>query len=45
MNINRITKELEHGYNKRLSQNHVKQYHNYPYDSGVNKVKWINKQG
>jgi hypothetical protein len=25
MNINRITKELEHGYNERLSQNHVKQ--------------------
>jgi hypothetical protein len=25
MNIDRITKELEHGYNKVLSQYHVKQ--------------------
>jgi hypothetical protein len=25
MNINIITKELEHGYNKILSQNHIKQ--------------------
>jgi hypothetical protein len=25
MNINKITKKLEHGYNEILSQNHVKQ--------------------
>jgi hypothetical protein len=25
MNINKITKKLEHGYNEILTQNHVKQ--------------------
>ena len=45
MKINKITKQLEHGYNEILTQNCVKQYQNYPSDSGVDKVTWINRLG